>query len=438
MKKLFTLALTLAMIGGMALGQDAAAVADLKKENEDLKKRVEKLEQASGQAAPEGEKKAGEQPAGTVDKAVKKVEDAKGFVTSSVPIEIYGIIKFDGAYDCHRTYTGNYAAWVESEETNGSDGQFNATANQTRLGMNVDGPDFDGCESSGKVEVDFYGGGAENKPNPMMRHGYMKLRWPGSDFDILAGQTSDVVSPLFENTLNYSVGWWVGNYGYRRPQLRLTKGFKVGKGRFVLEHASTRNIGRASGFDPGDSGEDAGFPGQQARASIEMPLLAEKPTVLGVSGHWGQEEYDIDNTNRRRVYDSWSVCLDATVPLTKWLALSGEVFTGQDMDAYLGGIGQGVNIGKNEEIRSQGGWIALGIGPFDKWTFNVGTGMDDPDDDDLSAGNRSKNHSYWTNVIYQIHKAIAVGLEVSYLETQYIDRRAGDSVRVQAAFIFKF
>jgi hypothetical protein len=94
--------------------------------------------------------------------------------------------------------------------------------------LNFSTPTANGIETSGKLEIDFYGGGPENKNLPMMRHAFMKLDWPKRGFSILAGQTSDVISPLVPSTVNYSVAWWVGDIGYRRPQLRLTKAFKAG------------------------------------------------------------------------------------------------------------------------------------------------------------------------------------------------------------------
>ena len=78
-----------------------------------------------------------------------------------------------------------------------------------------------------------------------MRHAYLKLDWPKSRFNIIAGQTSDVISPLYPQTVNYSVGWWTGNIGYRRPQLRFTKAMRINKDvDLKLEGAFARTIGR--------------------------------------------------------------------------------------------------------------------------------------------------------------------------------------------------
>jgi len=202
------------------------------------------------------------------------------------------------AYDTSRTDVRDYARWVESESTNRDDNQFNMTARETRLGMRLSGPHDEQVETSGRVEIDFYEGGAENKPRIMMRHAYMTIDWPKDDFSIIAGQTSDVISPLYPHTLNYSVGGWAGNIGYRRPQIRLTSSYELTEDvGLKLEGALARTIG-LSGDDfaetPGDAGEDAGFPGIQARASVELPLLKSKPTVVAISGHWAEEELDYD------------------------------------------------------------------------------------------------------------------------------------------------
>ncbi len=191
-------------------------------------------------------------------------------VWADLDIQFYGRLKFDATYDTSRTEVGNYVKWVRSEASNDNDDEFDMTANETRFGMNITGPESDGVKTSGRAEIDFYGSAAaENKPEPMMRHAYMNLEWPAERFSILAGQTSDVISPLYPYTLNYSVAWWAGNIGYRRPQIRLTKSYAMAKDvDLKLEGAITRNIGSTGSFVVRDAGEDSGFPGFQGRAEL--------------------------------------------------------------------------------------------------------------------------------------------------------------------------
>jgi len=438
MKKLLAgMVVVVMLICGSGFVADVVAdeIGVLKEENAELRSRVEKLEAALADIQKMLSQQA---PAAVVAPAVSSA--GKYAIHTKYPVDLYGFIKLDAAYDSSRTNDGNYARWVESENTNKNDEQFNMTARQSRFGLNFNGPDvIGGTQTSGKVEVDFYAGTTENKNEIMMRHAYVQVDWPDSDFSLLAGQTSDVFSPLVAGTVNYAAGWWVGNPGYRRPQLRLTKGFNIkSDSKLLLQGALARTIGDANTFGPGDTGEDAGYPSVQGRVAYSFPLMAEKKTTVGVSGHFGTEEYDTDNTGNSVDYQTWSANLDLTLPIIDKITLKGEAWMGENMDSYLAGIGQGVNTTLLTEIESSGGWAALSIGPFDKLQYNVGAGVDNPEEGDLNTGDRSKNASIFGNVWYELNDAVRMGLELSHWKTDYKDQSNGESFRVQSSVIYNF
>lgn len=455
---------------------------DLAKENAELKKRVDKLEkeleelkkmvmkQGRAAEAAKAEAKAvqpvqptaavqAEQKPSTMPQlseadmqkildAMQKETEKKKVVWSDLDIQIYGNIRLDASYDSSQVEPGNFIKWVKRETANKEDNQFDMTANQTRLGMRVTGPEDGQIKSSGLVEIDFYGsGGGENTAHPRMRHAYMKLEWPVERFEILAGQTWDVVSPLNPYTLNDTVVWYAGNIGYRRPQLRLTKSYALSKDvDLKLEGAAARTIGRRDSSTSIDSGSNAGYPSLQARTSLTFPWFGPKPTTVGVSGHWAREEYDPSTSpaHPQKKFESWSANLDVMQPIYKWLSLKGEIFTGLNLDAYAGGIGQGVRntaSGYDKEIASKGGWAAFELGPWDKWRFNVGAGIDSPNGDDLAGGTgdiRTQNHTIFGNMIYSITKNAEVGLELSHWRTEYKGSGDADAVRAQTSFMYKF
>lgn len=371
-----------------------------------------------------------------------ELEQKKKAVWSGLDIQLYGMLKVDASYDSDRTNPGNYVLYVDSLPNNKNDDEFNLTANQTRLGMKIAGPDDSVVKTSGLVEVDFYGNYAEeNKAKLQMRHAWMKMDWPEDKFSILAGQTTDTISPLAPDTLNYTVLWDSGNIGYRRPQVRLTKGFAVAKDtELQLEGAAARTIGRSStmGSVTSESGEDAGYPTAQGRVSLTFPGLGYKPTTVGFSGHYGREEYDTALTGANKKFESWSANLDVTQPINKWLTVKGELFNGLNLNTYLGGVGQGVNTTNNKEISAKGGWIAASLGPWDSWRFNTGVGIDEADRDDLSNGSRTLNRSIFGNVLYSVNKNAEVGVEVSHWRTAYKNSDDMDDLRVQTSFIQKF
>jgi len=458
----------------------AESEADLAKENAELKKRVDKLEtelaelkkivMKQGQApevakeeakpvqpaqqsqpviAPQAEQKPSVMPQ-LSEADMKKILDAvqketakKKLVWSDLDIQIYGNIRLDTSYDTAQVEPGNYVKWVKRENLNKNDNQFDMTANQTRLGMRLNGPADGQIKTSGLVEMDFYGGGDENKANPRMRHAWMKLEWPAERFEILAGQTWDVISPLYPYTLNDTVLWYAGNIGFRRPQLRLTKTYAISSDvDLKLEGAAARTIGRKASFTGAiDSGSDSGLPSWQGRVSATFPFFGPQPTTVGLSGHIAKEQYDTAADGTHTNFRSWSTNVDLTQPICKWLTFKGEMFTGLNLDAYTGGIGQGVNLTTNKEIASSGGWGAFEVGPWDKWRFNVGAGVDTPSGDDLEGATgdvRTQNQAVFGNVIYSITKNAEVGFELSHWRTEYKGSGDAEAMRAQAAFMYKF
>ncbi|MBP7050630.1 MAG: hypothetical protein KBE65_06420 [Phycisphaerae bacterium] len=399
-----------------------------------LQDRIEQLEKQVADL-----KKEAATPASDAKPAAPKELPAKKSLWSNLDIQLYGYVKGDASRDSSRTSTGNFVLYVDSEATKKNDAEFNLTANQTRLGLNISGPESETMKASGKIEIDFFGNYAdENKAKLQMRHAYLTLLWPKSDFSLLAGQTWDVVSPLSPNTLNYSVMWDAGNTGYRRPQFRLTKSLALNeKTSLKFEAAVARTIGRTDAANS-ETGEDAGLPTAQGRVSVAFPLLGPKPTVIGLGGHSGREEYDLDATGRNTDFDTWMVCLDATIPVCKKLTLLGELFSGENLNAYYGGINQGVNTGSLKEIRSKGGWIAASLGPWSQWAFNLGAGVDDVNADDVAAGARTLNSSIFANVLYSWTRNAQAGFELSRWNTHYSGDGDADDIRAQLSFIYSF
>jgi hypothetical protein len=127
-----------------------------------------------------------------------------------------------------------------------------------------------------------------------------------------------------------------------------------------------------------------------------------------------------------------------TQPINKWLAVKGELFNGENIDAYAGGIGQGVNLTTYQEIGSKGGWVAAELGPWDKWRFNIGTGVDGVDGGDVKTGDRLMNRSIFGNVIYSATKNAEIGFELSRWQTDYKGSGDADDLRAQTSLIYKF
>jgi len=410
----------------------------LKKENEELRQRLDRLagemDEIKAHLAGKGA------PLSSTTSTQKPV--------SSLGVEFYGYVKVDAAYDTSRVSVGDYARWVESEQLNRNDDEFNLTANETRVGLRLRGPESERFRSSSQVEIDFYGGGAENSASPRLRQANVTLEWPHLGLGVLGGQANDVISPLWMPRVNFSPGWWQGNIGFRRPQIRLTKSFSLSEDvELKLEAAAVRTIGetfttpRDSFFDPG---ADAGFPTVQGRVSLRFPGLGRLPTTIGFSGHWGEEEHDFTNFTHSVQTRTRSANMDVTLPFTPWFKLQGEGYLGYDLDAYLGGIGQGIDGKLVEPIYDRGGWAAATFGPFGRWLFNMGYGIDSVRKSDVSAypnpaaDSRIENWVAFGNAYYSLNANLQLALELSRMRTAYKSAASGNDWRTQFAIIYKF
>lgn len=426
----------------------AKRLADTQAQLENANRRLGELERKFGELQGTlGETSKG---VDTLEAQLKKIEVKGGAMTTAGGFTFtpYGYIKVDMVYDDTRTSGTSATAFVLPEKPGyGSDRHYTITARQTRLGVNIGGPDIGNGKSSGKIEVDFYAPATvENKAQLMLRQAYWKLAYP--NWNVLVGQAWEVVSPSFPHVLNYSYLALSGNPGYRKPMIRYERTDKVlGDKKLKTDVALVRGIGTATGLRStswlDDEASDAGVPDIEARVGISIPTKHKRPIVVGVSGHYGREEYDYNaasvfTTGSGTLYTTYSGNIDWAVPLGKNADFTGEFFSGRNLDGYMGGIGQGVNLKLGKAIDAIGGWGQLCYHPEGQWVFSVGAGIDDPQNSDLSAGGRTRNATYFTNAIYNISKSTLLGLEVSYQDTDWKGTANGDNIRVQTSLQFKF
>ncbi len=118
------------------------------------------------------------------------------------------------------------------------------------------------------------------------------------------------------------------------------------------------------------------------------------------------------------------------------LTLQGELWTGQFLDAYQGGILQGFDMAEGEEVRSTGGFAQLCFTPSDEWKLNGGFGIDDPDNDTVSL--RERNLTYFFNVRRSLTKNAWVGLEYQRFETDYQGGDMAEDNRFQTTFCLTY
>ena len=351
---------------------------------------------------------------------------------SGVSATLYGFASLNAAYEDSKSNNGNFANFVAASDlTNRNDAGWHFTPNLTRIGLNLSsGNDSTFFKANGKIEVDFYGGGSGNAPTPRLRHGYGEITFGNSGFSILGGQSWDLISPLVTPTLNAGVLNNSGDAGLRRAQLRLTERIPIAGGSLDIAAAAVRTIGENQPYNTSsasETGVDANIPTFQGRIGISLPLWVEgKKFGLGVSGHYGQEEIDLDSAGRTKDIPTWSFNVDLTLPITSNFTFLGEYFVGANLDTYAAGIGRGfVTDTKDPQsvksIGAYGGWIALQAKFIQKLAFNVGAGLDKLKREDVrKVGGREQNFSFFANTTYNFTSAFSLGFEYLHIQTDYL------------------
>jgi len=360
----------------------------------------------------------------------------------SIALNWYGYVKLDASYDQNLTSHGNFSMWVNPEGES-DDEQFNMTHRQSRFGFKAKSKGYEGVNLAGQLEFDLYGsGGTENKSLLLLRHAYLSVGT--GDFQLIAGQTWDLIGPLNPSTLNYPVLWGCGNSGYRRPQIRFT---------YTAATGASSNVKMAAGFfrtigsdltptltlstevsDGSDDGTDAGIPSVQGLLEFSSKSTSGMKFRAGVSGLWGQLKAE-GNQGSEETYESQGVFGHMAVSFNNQFGLSGEGFSGSNLGSYNAGINNSNTI---DGVNTVGGWAHVWFKPTAKVKLGAGFGFDDPDDADLSSNNRARNQSIFGNISVTPIKPFTVGLEISQWETEYKDAETAKNLRAQTSFILKF
>jgi hypothetical protein len=141
--------------------------------------------------------------------------------------------------------------------------------------------------------------------------------------------------------------------------------------------------------------------------------------------------------------DSWGVALDYSLPLAKFLTLSGEAFEGRALGIFNEPVGLGIlPVGTPGEhgVETRGGWTQASFNVNPTWQVNLAYGLDLPNVSQLRQGDRSRNQTYIGNVMYKLTQRVTFALEYRRLLSDYKNQaeanERGDHVNLAAAYTF--
>jgi hypothetical protein len=171
------------------------------------------------------------------------------------------------------------------------------TARDSRLGVFIGAPEFQGIKSSAQIELDFYG----LVPTDARRHdsvvfgptrirlAYLKLETP--ILDVVAGQYYDLFGwngSFYPATVGY-LGVPAEIY-HRNPQLRLEKKLRTGDLELTVAAAAVRPGQRDSGVPDGQGGIKLAYAGWSGASMPGFGRPNLSPISVGVSGMYRRFE----------------------------------------------------------------------------------------------------------------------------------------------------
>lgn len=380
--------------------------------------------------------------------AAPQAPDGAIRLSSGALLTLYGGVDMLTYYDTTSPAISDWLAYVYPEgTTQGDEDSFSMAVRASKVGMRVKMPGFvDQLALNAQIEADFVGGfstGTTVPYSPLMR---MKQAWvslDGEHLSLLMGQSFGIFGGLFPSAGSWMALGTSGNPWIRLPQVRLT--YK--RGGLIVQASANRPMAANSvvGGTQDDiisDGERSNLPFFMGRVGYELDLGSVTVSTAG-SGVFGREKLIVEAAEGVQAseteLDVWMAVYELKVA-SKYVDVSGEVFTGENLNTFYAGIIQGVNTtgARPIGIRSKGGWAQVSVKPTDAWFFNVGAGLDDPEDDDLAPTARSLNQSYYLNANRRIGAGMVLMLEGSRTTTEHGDLGDNTNDRVLARVRFSF
>ncbi|MCP4941678.1 MAG: hypothetical protein GY924_06800 [Planctomycetaceae bacterium] len=370
-------------------------------------------------------------------------------------ISIFGALTLDMLYNSARPVSPGTPFFLASGSVAGLDEQnFDTHARQSTLAAALSGPQFSGFQSGGLVMAAFY-----NDAIIVDQYGFLPLQAYGeltsSNTRFAAGLQFDVFSPGAPTVLPFSVLNASGNSGNAfRGQLRLERFIRPTSDRQItLQFALSEPV--ATTIDPlFRLSEDNGWPNIEGRMALGCGVLpqgsleARRDFEIGVSGVIGQLRTTLI-ANSQTVADVWGLGVDFYCRLTDCIGFTGEWFTGQGLGTYNAGVLQGINLDTGRAIEASGGWLEV----FVYWTpcvhAHFGYGVDDPNDSQVTPPDdpvepgviplgRTKNQTYFANMIWDVNSTFRIGAELAYRDTDYLALPDNNGLGFQTQFRWSF
>ncbi len=371
------------------------------------------------------------------------------------PLQLYGNVLWNAFYNTAGVNVEDIPLLATKRGTDPFE-NFGMTMRQSRFGLRYQGPTVSGAKLSGTVELDLFGSkdaltNAISMDFFRIRLAYGRLDWKNTAFEI--GQDWTVFSPLNPTSLaafGIPALSTSGNPWIRTPQFRFEWHGDASKPTRVLWQmaALDPNVGDypadfRTARQPG-IGERGRGPALETRLAV-LTKIEDRDASVGFSSHYnrGKSVGTLAGQTLERSVNAWGLNLDYSLPLHRKFALTGEAFVGRALGIFSVASGQTVlPVGTPGEhgVLGRGGWLQAQVNFTPKWQMNIAYGLEAMDASNLRTGDRSKNQTYMTNLMYKLSPHVTWAWEWRRFLTDYRNQRAadaaGDHANMAVSYIF--
>jgi hypothetical protein len=310
-------------------------------------------------------------------------------------------------------------------------------ARSSSLGALFTGPQFDDFRTGGLVLTLFY-----NDALIVDRYGILPIQAWGEirndDWRFAAGLQFNVFNPNLPTMLTFSALLASGNCGNNFPgQFRIERFLQPTEdSQWTLQFALSEPVATGvvsqspissiiTGGPPLRLTEDNGWPTVEGRVAYAIGevkqegLEAKRELEVGFSALAGQLRTAIP-LNPNVVANTYGLGADFRWRINEWWGLIGEAFVGEGLGFQNGGVLQSTNSLTFEAIRTRGGWMEAYFYLTPCLHTHWGYGADNPLDNDLNAGQITRNRTAFGNLIWDVTQQLRFGFEFTWRQTDYV------------------
>lgn len=326
---------------------------------------------------------------------------------------------------------------------------FDMHARQTAMYFAAIGPEVGNFRSGGLILFNFY-----NDAVIVDRYGVLPIQAYGElkneDWRFAGGLQTDIFAPLLPTVLPFSYLMASGNAGVFRGQLRAERFFYPAEDEQItftagLSEPISTTINNSTAVTGSTAlTEDNGWPDLEMRLAWavgqpqQVGLEAKRPFEVGISTVLGQVRTTITGPLRRVVDDIWGVAVDFRWRINDFWGFAGEMFHGQTLGTYGGGVFQNVNSLTFESVHATGGWGEVYFYLTPCLHTHLGFGVDDPANSELAPTQIGRNETVFANLIWDVTQNFRLAGEFTYRETDYVFLPDNDGVGIHGQMQWKF